>query len=93
MIVKHTISQVADELFAPDATLGISLAVVVMHRGDVLFERYGVQPDSVFGPGGPVTAGTTLISWSMAKSIISWGPLRHDGSTVGEQSLSESNAP
>lgn len=69
MLVKHTISQVAEELFAADAPHGVSLALLVMHRGEMLFERYGMQPDTVFGPGGPVTADTTLISWSMAKSI------------------------
>jgi CubicO group peptidase (beta-lactamase class C family) len=69
MHVKHTISPVADELFATDAPHGVSLALVVLHRGEVLYERYGVQPDSVFGPGGPVSADTTLVSWSMAKSI------------------------
>ena len=36
---------------------------------DAVFERYGTQPDTIFGPGGPVDADTTLISWSMAKSI------------------------
>lgn len=65
----HIASQIADELFADDAPHGLSLALVVMHRGEVAFERYGTQPDTVFGPGGPVTADTTLISWSMAKSI------------------------
>lgn len=40
-----------------------------MQSGDVVLERYGQQPDTVFGPGGPVTSDTTLISWSMAKSI------------------------
>ena len=59
----------ADTLFAPDAAHGVSLALVVVHRGEIVFERYGHQPDTVFGPGGPVTAETTLISWSMAKSI------------------------
>jgi CubicO group peptidase (beta-lactamase class C family) len=63
------ISDVADELFAPSAAHGVSLALVIMHRGDVVFERYGIEPDTVFGPGGPVTPDTTLISWSMAKSI------------------------
>src|SRR4051794_41919592 len=43
--------------------------MVVMHRGEIVFERYGVQPDTVFGPGGPISADSTLISWSMAKSI------------------------
>ncbi|MEX0846133.1 MAG: serine hydrolase, partial [Ilumatobacteraceae bacterium] len=37
--------------------------------GEVVLERYGRQPDTVFGAGGPVDADTTLISWSMAKSI------------------------
>ncbi|MBM3799706.1 MAG: serine hydrolase [Actinobacteria bacterium] len=50
-------------------THGASLALVVVHRGRVVHERYGVQPDTPFGPGGPVDADTTLISWSMAKSI------------------------
>ncbi len=48
---------------------GTSLACVVVHRGRVVRERYGDQPDTVFGPGGPVGRDTTLISWSMAKSI------------------------
>jgi CubicO group peptidase (beta-lactamase class C family) len=34
-----------------------------------VFERYGVQPDTIFGAGGPVDASTPLVSWSMAKSI------------------------
>ena len=48
---------------------GLSLALVIRQGGEVLLERYGHQPDTVFGPGAPVTADTTLISWSMAKSI------------------------
>ena len=64
-----TISAVSDELFAVEAPHGVSLALLVMHRGEVIFEQYGTQPDTIFGPGGPVTADTTLISWSMAKSI------------------------
>jgi CubicO group peptidase (beta-lactamase class C family) len=63
------VEQAADALFAADAPHGVSLALVVMQAGDVVFERYGHQPDTVFGPGGPVTADTTLVSWSMAKSI------------------------
>lgn len=59
----------ADALFAADAAHGLSLALVVMQGGQVVFERYGQQPDTLFGPGGPVTADTTLVSWSMAKSI------------------------
>ena len=67
--MNETIERVADELLSPDAPHGLSLALLLMHRGEVVFERYGVQPDTIFGPGGPVDADTTLISWSMAKSI------------------------
>ena len=67
--MSDSIASIADELFGASPGHGDSLALVVMHRGAVIFERYGVQPDTIFGPGGPVTADTTLISWSMAKSI------------------------
>jgi CubicO group peptidase (beta-lactamase class C family) len=63
------VTRVADGLFADDAGHGVSLALVMMHRGEVVYERYGVQPDTIFGPGAAVTTDTTLISWSMAKSI------------------------
>ncbi|MEO5724458.1 MAG: serine hydrolase [Ilumatobacteraceae bacterium] len=63
------VAAVADRLFVAGAPHGLSLALVVMHRGEVVFERYGAQPDTLFGPGGEVNADTTLISWSMAKSI------------------------
>ncbi len=58
-----------DAIFERPAEQGRSLAMVVMHRGDVVAERYGTQPDTPFGPGQPVTADSTLISWSTAKSI------------------------
>lgn len=48
---------------------GINLATLVMRRQVVIAERYGIQPDTMFGPGAPVDATTPLISWSMAKSI------------------------
>lgn len=63
------VSSSADALFAPDSPHGVSLALVVMQAGDVVFERYGEQPATPFGPASPVTADTTLVSWSMAKSI------------------------
>ncbi len=64
------ITTVSDALFAPHADHGVSLALVVVRGGEVIHERYGHQPPSIFGPGGPVTADTPLISWSMAKSIV-----------------------
>ncbi len=64
-----TVHDVAEQLLAEDAPHGRTLALVVLQAGELAFERYGHQPDTVFGAGGPVTADTTLISWSMAKSI------------------------
>ncbi len=56
-----------DDLFA--RADGVSLALVVKQGGDVIAERYGVQPENIFQPEIAVTADTTLTSWSMAKSI------------------------
>ena len=71
--VPSSVVDESDALFAggtePRDGAGISLALVVVHRGCIVHERYGTQPDTPFGPGGPVDRDTTLISWSMAKSI------------------------
>jgi CubicO group peptidase (beta-lactamase class C family) len=65
--VQPPIDALIDDLFArPD---GISLALLVQQRGDVVAERYGVQPENIFQPEIEITADTTLTSWSMAKSI------------------------
>lgn len=56
-------------MFNADAPHGTTLALLVRQGGVTKYERYGVQPDTAFGPGAPVAADTTLISWSMAKSI------------------------
>lgn len=63
------VARASDALFAPGAQHGISLALVVMQDGEVVHERYGEHPATVFGPAAPVTADTPLVSWSMAKSI------------------------
>jgi CubicO group peptidase (beta-lactamase class C family) len=68
-----SVTAASDALFAggvePPPGEGISLGLVVVHGGRVVHERYGTQPDTPFGPGAPVDRDTTLISWSMAKSI------------------------
>jgi CubicO group peptidase (beta-lactamase class C family) len=68
-----SVLEASDALFAggvePPAGEGISLGLIVVHRGRIVHERYGTQPDTPFGPGAPVDRDTTLISWSMAKSI------------------------
>lgn len=64
-----TLQRRIDEIFARPEEQGISLAAVVMHRGEVVAERYGTQPATDFGPAVDLDAESTLISWSMAKSI------------------------
>ncbi len=58
-----------DELFERPVDEGVSLALVVRHRDEVVAERYGIQPENVFQPAIEITAESTLTSWSMAKSI------------------------
>lgn len=58
-----------DAIFARPPEQGVSLAMVVVHRGEIVGERYGVQPASIFEPERVVTAETPLISWSVAKSM------------------------
>ncbi len=58
-----------DAIFARPAEQGLSLAMVVVHHGEVVAERYGVQPANIFEPEKVITAETPLLSWSMAKSI------------------------
>jgi CubicO group peptidase (beta-lactamase class C family) len=64
-----TLQRRIDELFERPAEQGVSLAAVVMHRGEIVAERYGTQPATDFGPAGELDENATLISWSMAKSI------------------------
>lgn len=68
------VSQIVRDLADGEPLEGVSdrgrtLAVVVIRHGEVVAEAYGTQPDTVFGPGGPVGPTTPLVSWSMAKSI------------------------
>lgn len=60
-----------DEVMDPDGSLTRTRAVVVIRRGELIAERYGDRTD-VWGQvtGDPVDAATSLISWSMAKSML-----------------------
>ena len=63
------LTPLVDELFQRPDDQGVTLALLVRHRGEVVAERYGVQPENVFQPAIDITADSTLTSWSMAKSI------------------------
>ena len=58
-----------DALFSRPEREGRSLALVVQQNGSVVVERYGTQPANDFQPAVDLDVDTTLISWSMAKSI------------------------
>jgi CubicO group peptidase (beta-lactamase class C family) len=76
------LAQLVDELFdRPDAE-GRSLALVIQQGGSVIAERYGTQPANDFQRAVELDAESTLISWSMAKSIThaAIGILVADGS-------------
>jgi CubicO group peptidase (beta-lactamase class C family) len=68
-VSAQRLASIVDAIFDRPVDEGISLALVVVQRGEVIAERYGSRPDTVFGPGGPVDAGTPLLSWSTAKSM------------------------
>jgi CubicO group peptidase (beta-lactamase class C family) len=60
-----------DALFGRPAEEGITLALVIVRHGEIVVERYGVQPGNLFQPDDlPVGADTPLISWSTAKSMV-----------------------
>ncbi len=58
-----------ESIFDRPPGLGVSLAMVVVHGGEIVAERYGTQPATAFGPAVELDADSTLISWSTAKSI------------------------
>ena len=66
-----TLDQELDELFGRPADEGISRAFVLLRGGELVAERYGVQPGNLFQTDDvEVTAETPLISWSIAKSMV-----------------------
>jgi CubicO group peptidase (beta-lactamase class C family) len=63
------LTPLVDALFDRPDDEGVTLALVIRQRDEVIAERYGIQPENVFQPAIEITADSTLTSWSMAKSI------------------------
>jgi CubicO group peptidase (beta-lactamase class C family) len=59
-----------DELFDNDGPLALTYASVVIHRGQLVAERYANAIEHFDREPEPVTATTQLLSWSMAKSML-----------------------
>lgn len=76
-VKRKKLSKVIDAAFGADTStsLGLTRALLVVHRGAIVAERYGPGYLSAFDeladrsiePDGP---DTTLTSWSMAKSML-----------------------
>ncbi len=59
-----------DAMFDPDGPLNRTFAVVVVHKGRLVAERYADVIEHFDAPDGPITETTPLLSWSMAKSML-----------------------
>ena len=59
-----------DRAFDPEGALRQTYAVVIVHRGRLVFERYDGLLPQWDKPGKPVVRDTPLLSWSMAKSML-----------------------
>jgi CubicO group peptidase (beta-lactamase class C family) len=75
------VEEYVDEIFGRPLEQGVSLAMVVVHRGEVVVERYGTQPENAFHPAVEIGPDSTLVSWSTAKSMThaACGILVRDG--------------
>jgi CubicO group peptidase (beta-lactamase class C family) len=59
-----------DQVLDDKGPLAETFAVVVVHRGRIVAERYQGALEHFDRPPTPVTAETPLLSWSMAKSVL-----------------------
>ena len=59
-----------DDVFANDGPMAETFAVIVVHHGRIVVERYQGALEHFDRPPTPVTADTPLLSWSMAKSML-----------------------
>ena len=59
-----------DQAFDPEGPLHQTYAVVVVHGGRLVYERYGGLLPQWGKPGKPVVRDTPLLSWSIAKSML-----------------------
>lgn len=65
-----TASTAIDEMFTDHERFERTFAVLVVHQGRLVFERYADQLEHWDRPSEPIDRTTPLLSWSMAKSIL-----------------------
>ena len=64
------VDSLVDEMFSDTGRYETTYAVVVVHRGVIVAERYANALPNWVGDPIPVRADTPLLSWSMAKSML-----------------------
>jgi CubicO group peptidase (beta-lactamase class C family) len=64
------LGRLLDAMFDETGDLRTAYAVVIVHRGRIVAERYGGEIEHWDKPNEPVDAATKLLSWSMAKSML-----------------------
>lgn len=64
------VHELVAEMFDEEGPLRSTYAVVVVHRGRLVLERYGGVIQHWDRPAEPVGPATQLLSWSMAKSML-----------------------
>jgi len=64
------IGPLLERTFDDAGPLAVTYAVVVVHQGKLVAERYGGQLEHFDRPPDAVTLDTPLLSWSMAKSML-----------------------
>jgi CubicO group peptidase (beta-lactamase class C family) len=64
------IVELIDAMFTDTSRYGTTYAVVVVHHGRVISERYGGVLEHFDRPAEPIGPCTRLLSWSMAKSML-----------------------
>lgn len=67
--LQQDLNAIVDEAFNRPDDLGTTHAVVVVHHGRTIAERYGGVLEHWDRPPEPVGPDTLLLSWSMAKSM------------------------
>lgn len=83
---QKQLEAVVDEMFTRDE-FAVTNAVVVIQGGRVLVERYAGVREFFDRPSEPITATSSLLSWSMAKSMLHFlvGTLVEEGQLDPEQ--------
>ncbi len=64
------LTPLVDAMFDADGDLTRAYAVVVVHKGRLVAERYADVIEHFDGPDEPIGPETQLLSWSMAKSML-----------------------